>query len=421
MKITASKFTSSGLVRSSNQDSLLSVSDGEYGLFVVADGMGGHYGGEIASGRLAGELEKWWNDFRYDQPGFDACCEQIKEIITSVNDSIYNEYSKNGKICGTTLALVFIYENKYLLINVGDSRIYSLNKRKFKQESVDHVFSAEAKLKGDLTDAEINEHKNKNKLTSAVGCKQQFKMNVRTAPIEAHTLFICSDGVYKYCTKNDIKSAMKQSDNEKAAAHITKKVEKGGAGDNFSFIKISLGDGKTDTISDSKIFAAILAAIAVLFVISIMLNSDKDNITGETRADDIIQSDTDISDIPVPAEETEPSDTNDSQSEIEEINENDEPDELSFDTPYSLGNGVKVEFTQDGQDVIVFINDEPYVKSTPASDLGSEEEQSDDLSETEMSSETDTAAETGTEDEASVSGSEIVNDTEDPDLTDDLS
>ncbi len=244
MTITFSEFTSTGLVRKNNQDNILSATKDNFGLFAVADGMGGHFGGEIASGRLIEALKKWWIEFIANFAEFDICISELKSIITEINHSIYNEFSKSGKICGTTLALIFIYEDKYLLINIGDSRIYSLRKRVFAQESVDHVFSKEAKLSGKLTDEEINVHKNKNKLTSAVGCKEKFKMNIKTAPLEASSFFICSDGVYKYCSERNIKRFIKCNNSNKLKKSVQTVINRNGANDNYSYIKIDCGSRK---------------------------------------------------------------------------------------------------------------------------------------------------------------------------------
>lgn len=275
MNIGFSEFTSQGAVRDNNQDSILAISEGYYGLFVVADGMGGHFGGEIASSCLVDELKKWWDTFVANKSDFENCCEDIKKIMTDVNRSIYTEYSQSGKICGTTVALVFLYEDKYLLLNVGDSRVYSLEKGKFRQESVDHVFSAEAKLKGDLTEAEINEHRNKNKLTSAIGCKESFKMNVRTAPLTDRVFFICSDGVYKYCDESSVKKAMRQRSTEKALSFIKQRVETGGAGDNFSFIRIIVGEPFSSQRSDPVL--QIIGAAVIVLIFSVLIGKSGDD------------------------------------------------------------------------------------------------------------------------------------------------
>ena len=237
MKINYIEYTSQGLVRTVNQDSIFSGVKDEYGLFVVADGMGGHFGGEIASRKLVESLKLWWNDFTNDIKAFDDCCEEIRCIINDVNAFIYGEYSSKGKICGTTVALLFIYSDRYMIINSGDTRIYCKCGFKIKQESEDHVFSKEAIISGKLTTKEALSSADKSKLTAAVGSKQTLKMYIKTSRLKGKTFFICSDGVYKFCKYSHIVSAMRKKDPQKM---IIKNVEKRGARDNFSFIKIKI-------------------------------------------------------------------------------------------------------------------------------------------------------------------------------------
>ena len=238
MSFLYSEYTSAGLVRQNNQDSIFASAKDNCGLFIVADGMGGHFGGEIASGMLKTALSEWWSEFN-EETEFEESCEQIKSIIEKTNADIYNEYSSQGRICGTTLALLFFYNDRYLLINTGDSRIYSYSRWKLRQESVDHVFSEEKKITGELTAEEISEHRNKNKLTSAIGCKKNFKMNIRTAPIDKGVMFfICSDGVYKLCNDKFIRRAVRTKNSDIMTDMLKKNIEENGASDNFSFIRI---------------------------------------------------------------------------------------------------------------------------------------------------------------------------------------
>ncbi len=295
MKIIFSEFTSPGLVRENNQDSIFSAVSGGCGLFAVADGMGGHFGGEIASGRLTDAMKIWWSGFQANKCSFDECREQLKALITDVNNSIYAEYSSQGKICGTTVALLFIYDDKYLIINAGDSRIYRHCKGKLTQESVDHVFGTEAKIAGTMTDKEINSHKNKNKLTSAVGCKEQFKMHIKTAPLTDSSFFICTDGVYKYCSDKLIKKIFSEPDHDKLADTVRTVVEGNGAGDNFSFIRIDVGDphfgsgfsfgGRGGIIA---VCAGVLAVLCAALAISRSGNNEMH--TGEVTESSILES-----------------------------------------------------------------------------------------------------------------------------------
>lgn len=230
-------FTSCGLVRQLNQDSVFAVSQNEYGLFAVADGMGGHFGGEIASSRLVNMLKIWWSGFISEIYEFDKCYNDLRQIMYDANESIFNEFSDIGKICGTTVGLLFIFRDKYILINSGDTRIYAKHGFKAIQLSKDHIYGKEAVISGNMTKEEVNISPNKNKLTAAIGSKRELKMYIASAPINSLCFFICSDGVYKFCNYFNIVLAMQIKDPQQ---YITKIIEKNGAGDNYSFIKIKI-------------------------------------------------------------------------------------------------------------------------------------------------------------------------------------
>lgn len=240
MKIEFTEFSSLGLVRSVNQDSIFSAVKDDYGLFAVADGMGGHTDGEVASQRLIECLKKWWEDFSSEIYDFERCYADLRKVINDVHNSIYEEYTLKGNTCGTTVALVFIYSDRYIVINSGDSRIYSRDGFKIKQESKDHVFGIESVISGKMTIEEAENHPNKNKLTAAIGCKKELKFYIASAPIETDQFFICSDGVYKYCNESDISSAMRKKD---IVNYISDIVNSNGASDNFSFINIRIDGG----------------------------------------------------------------------------------------------------------------------------------------------------------------------------------
>ncbi|MGN0691124.1 MAG: PP2C family protein-serine/threonine phosphatase [Oscillospiraceae bacterium] len=237
MKIEFSKFTSAGLVRENNQDSVFAAADGEYGLFAVADGMGGHFHGEIASEEIVSALEKWWAEFIASPYEYDKCYDELKQILYNVNDRIYDEYSKNGQICGSTVAILFIFRNRYMLINSGDTRIYSRSFFKIRQESVDHVYGREAVITGLVTKKEAEELPDGDRLTAAVGCRERLALYIASAPLGRKSFLICSDGVYKYCGRFDIDAALFMKD---PTEFICRKVTEGGAGDNFSFVRISV-------------------------------------------------------------------------------------------------------------------------------------------------------------------------------------
>lgn len=259
MSIKFSEFTSPGLVRSINQDSYIAESADEFGLFAVADGMGGHSNGEVASRRLVEELKKWWRVFIAERFDFERAYDELKAIINNVNLSIYEEYTAKGTTCGTTIALLFIYRDRYMIINSGDTRIYFKAGSRMTQESKDHVYGKESVISGAMTAKEAESSPNRDKLTAAVGCRQELKLAVASARVKNGTFFICSDGVYKYCSDKFISSAIGRKD---TVSFIAEAVNKGGAGDNFTFICIRLSGFKAGRSAAPRISVPAAAGIA---------------------------------------------------------------------------------------------------------------------------------------------------------------
>ena len=223
--IKPGSFSSVGSVRSINQDSLFSAVNGESGLFAVADGMGGHYHGEIASCMLTEAFSEWWSTFIVSFPDFMTCYEDIKKVINDVNEKIYEDFSSRDMLCGTTISLLFIHEGNVMIADVGDTHIYKTASRGLMLESTDH------------TEKSNDEH---GKLTSAVGCCKSFSMSIKTAPVEKCSYLICSDGVYKHCSEKDMVRLLKIKNFSEFREKLCGIVDEAGASDNYSFIRIDI-------------------------------------------------------------------------------------------------------------------------------------------------------------------------------------
>ena len=125
------EYSNTGIIRDINQDSLLAVSSGESGLFVVADGMGGHIDGGFASDTVKKACREWW-DFSFckstDIELSDAV-DGIKEAVESANEKLIAYMDGKDGICGTTVAVVFVHKGTYAVMNIGDSRIYMAGRK----------------------------------------------------------------------------------------------------------------------------------------------------------------------------------------------------------------------------------------------------------------------------------------------------
>ncbi|MGN0653713.1 MAG: protein phosphatase 2C domain-containing protein [Oscillospiraceae bacterium] len=259
------EYSNTGIIRDINQDSLLAVSSGESGLFVVADGMGGHIDGGFASDTVKKACREWW-DFSFckstDIELSDAV-DGIKEAVESANEKLIAYMDGKDGICGTTVAVVFVHKGTYAVMNIGDSRIYMAGRKGVRKISFDHTLNSFEEIKG-VDSAEIS---SKDKLTQAVGAKKQLSWYCATDKLKGdEKFFICTDGVYKQMNEKELFGVIKNySDDETIKKEVEKQVILNGAPDNFSFIAVNLEKEKNDI---SKKPLIIVSAIAVaLFIL----------------------------------------------------------------------------------------------------------------------------------------------------------
>lgn len=225
-----------------NQDAILMSAKRELGLFVVADGMGGHSLGEVASGCIVNELRNWWESIIGQEEKFEfyqlIMC--LKQKIKEINRRIYEEYN-NGTVCGSTVVILLIYKRYFCIVTVGDSRIYRLRGLWMKQMTVDDVWENLEEVKENFDLAEIKSNINYGKLTSAIGIDREVTLKVQTGKLRGGDKFLlCSDGVYKLCKSVQIKERMRKYKGTENGKDIVKRlldsVYEKGAPDNISAI-----------------------------------------------------------------------------------------------------------------------------------------------------------------------------------------
>src|SRR3954454_22802857 len=182
--------TDTGRQRNANEDSLFTDAP----LFVVADGMGGAQAGEVAS-RAAAE------SFAHDLPSSAIAPERrVGETIEGANRTIHELARKDPGLTGmgttTTAALVDLEAEEGAIGHVGDSRAYRLRGGTFEQLTRDHSLVEEMRRKGQLTDAQAQDHPQRSIITRALGPEPEVEVDVQTVPACPGDVFlICSDGL----------------------------------------------------------------------------------------------------------------------------------------------------------------------------------------------------------------------------------
>lgn len=200
-----------GKVRKINQDSIFAASGKNVGLFIVADGMGGHSQGEKASQLIVRRMSEWWETFQKEKnnSSFMQIMNSLKKTAKEVNEEIYQVYNKED-ICGSTMVLLFICKNAYGIISAGDSRIYLYHRWKFRQMTIDEVWENQPALTP--LERKNNWDRCHGRLYNAVGIRKEMQFHIVTDQWKTGMIFlICSDGLYKYCQEKFLIKCMRKA------------------------------------------------------------------------------------------------------------------------------------------------------------------------------------------------------------------
>lgn len=237
--------TDLGLVRKDNQDSVfVKELSQNSGLFIVADGMGGYEGGELASSQAVKIISDYILSNDFMSMNTNDVCTLLSDAVHSANMQIYKAAQSKTELngMGTTVVVCLITHNILYTASVGDSRGYIYSKGKLTQITSDHSLVANLVKRGLISQEEARVHPQKNVITRAVGSEDDvivdtFVNNLRFGD----TLLICSDGLYTMLTEDEIKKIIKNAKNDTAERLINLANDNGGK-DNISVITVKICD-----------------------------------------------------------------------------------------------------------------------------------------------------------------------------------
>lgn len=234
--------TDVGMTREMNQDYYyISDDQNEIKLYILADGMGGYKGGEIAS-KLAVTYAKNYieNNFKETPKDKESLIQLVASSVEYANMVVY-EKSKEDKTLegmGTTLEVCLIYNNRAFIAHVGDSRIYRIRKEFMRKLTKDHSYVQKLVEDGTITKEEADLHPKKNMLMRALGCNAFVEPDVSIKGfLKGDTLIICSDGLTNMVTQEEIYKVA-TSKFEYAPNELIEKANKNGGYDNITIIII---------------------------------------------------------------------------------------------------------------------------------------------------------------------------------------
>lgn len=258
-----------GQIRTSNQDFFGNKE--EVDLFLVADGMGGHAGGERAS-RLA--VDTVLNQFTFEdgkKPNIKSIKEILSQSIKAATRAIYEEASQNQELqqMGTTIVALVLHGRNAILGHVGDSRIYRLRNSHLEQLTVDHSFVQEQIDAGIISEKDSKDHRMKNVITRALGVDSDVEVDINTTSIQEGDVFLlCTDGLHGMASDSEIVELMlTEPDLEKCCQALIDLANKNGGKDNVTATLVRVEKVASETLSKlAKILAVPLAAAAVLAI-----------------------------------------------------------------------------------------------------------------------------------------------------------
>ncbi len=239
--------SNTGLVRSNNEDKI--GEDQEIGLVVLADGMGGYKGGEVAS-RLAvntileelrAEIPKLSPGETDEQTGYTKESLAARKSVVKANETIFSVSSTEPQYrgMGTTLVMAIFYDNQITIAHVGDSRMYRYRDGNLQQVTVDHTLLQELVDRGFYTQEEANSSLNKNLVTRALGIEGSIAVDIKEdLAMPGDIYLLCSDGLTDMVDDQEIfatVTAFKDNLDQLADRLITIANENGGR-DNVSVL-----------------------------------------------------------------------------------------------------------------------------------------------------------------------------------------
>lgn len=189
--------TDVGLCRSENQDSVCTFVHAGFLVGIVADGMGGHNGGSVASQMAASCLKEKLLSGLTEEASTSDVMELLRDAYFEANAQIYKRAQEDASLqgMGTTLTVAVLKDDRVLVSNIGDSRAYLLEREKISQLTVDQTLVQYLIDSGKITAEEAKTHPHRNVILEAVGTTDTILPEIYVKKLDGHIVLLCSDGL----------------------------------------------------------------------------------------------------------------------------------------------------------------------------------------------------------------------------------
>ncbi|MDY3032079.1 MAG: Stp1/IreP family PP2C-type Ser/Thr phosphatase [Clostridia bacterium] len=238
-------ITDIGKVRKINEDCCAVHGDGEFPYVIVADGMGGHEAGEIASRMAVDIIENHLSHNLESGMSYVEAGEVVRRAFVSANSIIYTYAKNHYKVMGmgTTATLAMVYRDNIITAHVGDSRAYKISENEIKQITRDHSYVQELVMRGELSPEAAKHHPKKNFITRAMGAEDVIKVDIAIKAYNGEILLVCSDGLTNFVEDNEIFEGMKKEGTlSERLSGLTELANSRGGRDNISIVALGMED-----------------------------------------------------------------------------------------------------------------------------------------------------------------------------------
>lgn len=236
--------TDIGMRRRINEDNYYVNDSDIFPYAIVADGMGGHQAGEIASMMLVDIVENHLKKNLDTSLDYVEAGEAVRQAFISGNSIIFNYAKNHYKIMGmgTTATFAMIYQNKIIAAHVGDSRAYMIGD-KITQITRDHSYVQELVSRGEISQEMAKHHPKKNYITRAMGAEDTVKVDISIKPYNGETIVLCSDGLSNYVEDDEIMAHIKgEKPLQESCEELVALANSRGGGDNITIVAFGKGE-----------------------------------------------------------------------------------------------------------------------------------------------------------------------------------
>ncbi|MCC8160984.1 MAG: Stp1/IreP family PP2C-type Ser/Thr phosphatase [Oscillospiraceae bacterium] len=232
--------TDIGMRRRINEDNYC-INDSEaFPYAMVADGMGGHQAGEIASMMVVDIVNNHLKKNLDESLDYVEAGETVRQAFISANSIIYNYAKNHYKIMGmgTTATFAMIYQNKVITAHVGDSRAYMIGDD-IRQITKDHSYVQELVSRGEISPEMAKNHPKKNYITRAMGAEDTVKVDISIKPYNGEIIALCSDGLTNFVADEEIMEYIKgEKSLQEGAEKLVALANSRGGGDNITIVAV---------------------------------------------------------------------------------------------------------------------------------------------------------------------------------------